>query len=153
MDLLVKILVIVGSVSSIGFGMWHFFVPATWNWYSYIDINATELVVAIRAINVFFSLSLVLLGIVNILFIYGEQIKQVLDNCNACRDVYSVGDEGCISGRLSARFSEPSSSVRYVISFHNCVTVLYSLAIHCGNAIIDMRTRFRLQTETTRSNE
>jgi len=44
-----------------------------WNWYSYIDINATELVVAIRAINVFFSLSLVLFGIVNILFIYGDQ--------------------------------------------------------------------------------
>ena len=73
MDLLVKILVIVGSVSSIGFGVWHFFVPSIWNWYSYIDVNATELVVAIRAINVFFSLSLVLFGIVNILFIYGEQ--------------------------------------------------------------------------------
>lgn len=73
MDLLVKILVIVGSISSIGFGIWHFFVPAMWNWYSYIDINATELVVAIRAINVFFSLSLVLFGIVNILFIYGDQ--------------------------------------------------------------------------------
>jgi hypothetical protein len=73
LDLLVKILVIVGSVSSIGFGIWHFFVPAMWDWYSYIDINATELVVAIRAINVFFSLSLVLFGIVNILFIYGDQ--------------------------------------------------------------------------------
>ena len=73
MDLLVKILVIVGSISSIGFGIWHFFVPEMWNWYSYIDINATELVVAIRAINVFFSLSLVLFGIVNILFIYGDQ--------------------------------------------------------------------------------
>jgi hypothetical protein len=73
LDPLVKILVIVGSVSSIGFGIWHFFVPSMWNWYSYIDVNATELVVAIRAINVFFSISLVLFGIVNILFIYGEQ--------------------------------------------------------------------------------
>ena len=73
MDLLVKILVILGSVSSIGFGVWHFFVPSMWNWYSYIDVNATELVVAIHAINVFFSLSLVLFGVVNILFIYGEQ--------------------------------------------------------------------------------
>jgi hypothetical protein len=73
LDLLVKILVTVGSVSSIGFGVWHFFVPSIWNWYSYIDVNATELVVAIRAINVFFSLSLVLFGVVNILFIYGDQ--------------------------------------------------------------------------------
>ena len=73
MNLLVKILVMIGSSASIGFGIWHFFVPKAWNWYSYIDINATELVAAVRAINVFFSLSLVLFGIVNILLIYGDK--------------------------------------------------------------------------------
>jgi len=73
MNLLVKILVMIGSCTSIGFGIWHFFVPTVWKWYSYIDINATELVAAIRAINVFFSLSLVLFGIVNILLIYGDK--------------------------------------------------------------------------------
>ncbi len=73
MNLLVKILVIVGSSASIGFGVWHFFVPALWNWYSYIDIDATELVAAVRAINVFFSLSLVLFGIVNVLFVCGDK--------------------------------------------------------------------------------
>ena len=73
MDPLVRTLVMIGSVSSIGFGVWHLFVPTIWNWYSYIDANATELVVAIRAINVFFSLSLVLFGVVNVLFIYGSQ--------------------------------------------------------------------------------
>ncbi|PKO13648.1 MAG: hypothetical protein CVU39_17615 [Chloroflexi bacterium HGW-Chloroflexi-10] len=73
MNLLVKILVMVGSSASIGFGIWHFFVPKAWKWYSYIDINATELIVAVRAINVFFSLSLVLFGILNILFVYGDK--------------------------------------------------------------------------------
>ena len=73
MNLAVKISVIIGSIASIGFGIWHFFVPGAWNWYSYIDINATELVAAVRAINVFFSLSLVLIGIVNILLIYGDK--------------------------------------------------------------------------------
>jgi hypothetical protein len=73
LKLLVKILVMIGSSASIGFGIWHFFVPKAWKWYSYIDINATELVAAVRAINVFFSLSLVLFGIVNILFIYGDK--------------------------------------------------------------------------------
>jgi len=66
MNQIVKILVMIGSSASIGFGIWHFFVPTVWKWYSYIDSNATELVAAIRAINAFFSLSLVLLGIVNI---------------------------------------------------------------------------------------
>jgi len=56
-NLLVKIFVIFGSSASIGFGIWHFFVPKTWNWYSYIDGNATELVAAVRAINVFFFVS------------------------------------------------------------------------------------------------
>jgi hypothetical protein len=72
-NLLVKILVIFGSSASIGFGTWHFFVPKAWSWYSYIDIKATELIAAVRAINAFFSLSLVLFGIVNILLIYGNK--------------------------------------------------------------------------------
>lgn len=70
MNFLVKIFVTVGSSVSIGFGIWHFFVPKLWNWYSYIDPNATELIVAVRAINVFFSLSLVLFGALNPLFIF-----------------------------------------------------------------------------------
>ena len=73
MNLLVKILVMIGSSASIGFGIWHFFVPKVWKWYSYIDANATELVAAVRAINAFFSLSLVLFGILNILLIYGDK--------------------------------------------------------------------------------
>lgn len=48
-------------------------MPEIWKWYSYIDSNATELVVAVRAINVFFSLSLVLFGVVNILLVYGDK--------------------------------------------------------------------------------
>ena len=71
MNYLVKILVTIASSASIGFGVWHFFVPKLWNWYSYIDPNATELIVAVRAINVFFSLSLVLFGALNVLFIFG----------------------------------------------------------------------------------
>ena len=60
----------IGSSASIGFGVWHIFVPRLWKWYSYIDPNATELIVAVRAINVFFSLSLVLFGVLNLLFIF-----------------------------------------------------------------------------------
>lgn len=71
MNILVKTLVGIGSVASIAFGVWHFFIPGVWKWYSYIDPNATELIVAVRAINVFFSLSLVLIGALNILFIFG----------------------------------------------------------------------------------
>lgn len=73
MDLLVRFLVIFGSGISICFGIWHFFVPMAWKWNSYIDSNATELVAAVRAINVFFSLTLVLFGIVNILLVYGDK--------------------------------------------------------------------------------
>jgi hypothetical protein len=67
---LVKILVTIGSIISIGFGIWHFFVPGIWNWYSYIDETATELVIAVRAINIFFSLLLVLLGTANLVFVW-----------------------------------------------------------------------------------
>jgi hypothetical protein len=68
--LLTKILTTGASLVSIGFGVWHFFVPKIWNWYSYIDAAATELIVAVRAINVFFSLSLVLFGLVNLFLVF-----------------------------------------------------------------------------------
>lgn len=71
MDFLIKILVTIGSCASMGFGIWHFFVPQAWKWYSYMDSQATELLAAVRAINAFFSLSLVLFGVMNILLAYG----------------------------------------------------------------------------------
>ncbi|HWQ45879.1 MAG TPA: hypothetical protein VN376_03370 [Longilinea sp.] len=73
MNPLSTILVTIGSAASIGFGVWHFFVPAAWKWYTYIDRAATELVTAVRAINVFFSLSLVLFGVINILLVYAPK--------------------------------------------------------------------------------
>jgi hypothetical protein len=77
LDMLVtRILISVGSAASIGFGVWHFFVPSVWNWYSYMDTSATELVLAVRAINIFFSLSLVLLGLMNLLVGLGSHANR-----------------------------------------------------------------------------
>ena len=76
MNYFVKILVTIGSSASIAFGVWHFFVPSLWKWYSYINPNATELIVAVRAINVFFSLSLVLVGALNLLFIFSGKANR-----------------------------------------------------------------------------
>lgn len=64
-----RILTYIGSLIAISFGAWHFFVPTIWKWYSYIDIKATELVLAVRATNIFFSLSLVLIGVMNIVLV------------------------------------------------------------------------------------
>lgn len=76
MDLIVKTLILTGSTATIGFGVWHFFVPTIWKWSTYIDAAATELVAAVRAINVFFSLSLVLFGLMNILLVYGDRANR-----------------------------------------------------------------------------
>jgi len=67
---MVKTLVSIASAFTAGFGVWHFFVPKQWDWYSYIAPQATELVVAVRAINVFFSLCLVLIGVANVLIVH-----------------------------------------------------------------------------------
>jgi hypothetical protein len=73
---LIKTLTTIGSIISIAFGIWHFFIPGIWNWYSYIDKNATELVIAVRVINIFFSLLLVLLGISNIIIVFRRQLDR-----------------------------------------------------------------------------
>lgn len=75
-NLLIRILVAIGSSASIGFGIWHFSVPKDWKWYSYIDVRATELIIAINAINIFFSLSLVLFGLMNVLLIFGSKANR-----------------------------------------------------------------------------
>jgi hypothetical protein len=71
-----KVLTILGSVIMMGFGIWHFFVPTIWKWYSYIDPMATELVLAVRATNFFFSLSLVLIGAFNIVLVSNPQTSR-----------------------------------------------------------------------------
>ena len=74
--MLSKVLISVGSGITIGFGIWHFFVPKIWKLYSYIEPSATELIVAVRAINVFFSLSLILIGSANLIFCFGKNANQ-----------------------------------------------------------------------------
>jgi len=69
----VKVLASIGSVFTIGFGLWHFSVPKAYAWYSYMAKEATELVVAVRAINVFFSLSLVLIGLATSVLVLSPQ--------------------------------------------------------------------------------
>lgn len=71
-----RIPTVAASVVSIGFGLWHFFVPSIWKWYSYMDPKATELVVAVRATNVFFSLSLVLFGLMSIMIVSSKRSSQ-----------------------------------------------------------------------------
>ncbi len=69
----IKILSTIGSVGTIGFGVWHFFVPKAYDWYDYMAPEANELVAAVRAINVFFSLSLVLVGLLCLVFVFAPQ--------------------------------------------------------------------------------
>lgn len=64
------------SLASAGFGVWHFFVPKTWNWYAHISPAATELILAVRAINVFFSLSLVLFGLMGLFLAFGRRVPK-----------------------------------------------------------------------------
>ncbi len=76
MGTFIQILVSIASIVTIGFGVWHFFVPKIWSWYNYIDKSAPELVLAVRAINVFFSLCLVLFGVMNMLLIWCRPDEQ-----------------------------------------------------------------------------
>lgn len=75
-----KISIITGSIISIGFGIWHFFIPGIWNWNSYIEPSAAELIIAVRAINIFFSLILVLLGVANLIVV----LREIADRITFC---------------------------------------------------------------------
>ncbi len=119
-----RILITLGSAVSIGFGVWHLFVPGLWNWYSYIDPSATELVVAIRAINVFFSLSLVLFGLMNLLLANGPG-----DSRYAALIVLGAT---CVlwSARVGMQVAYPQGSVRAILQYGLLLTFTLVLACH-----------------------
>jgi len=68
--MLVNFLCFSGSLVTLGFGIWHFFVPRIYKWYDYMDSKAHELILAVRAVNFFFSLSLVLMGLMCMTFLF-----------------------------------------------------------------------------------
>lgn len=70
----IKIITTIGSLITGGLGVWHLFVPRLWNWYQYMDAQATELVLAVRATNVFFSVSLIILGGTTVIFLYRQPV-------------------------------------------------------------------------------
>ena len=131
-----RILITLGSAVSIGFGVWHFFVPGLWDWYSYIDPSATELVVAVRAINVFFSLSLVLFGLMNLLLAYGPGDSR-----------YATGvvlGATCIlwSARVVMQIAYPQGSTSVILQYGMLLSFNLVLACHAVallSVILDRR--------------
>jgi hypothetical protein len=131
-----RILITLGSAVSIGFGVWHFFVPGLWDWYSYIDPSATELVVAVRAINVFFSLSLVLFGLMNLLLAYGPG-----DSRYAALVVLGAT---CIlwSTRVVMQIAYPQGSTSVILQYGMLLAFTLVLACHAVallSVILDRR--------------
>jgi hypothetical protein len=130
-----KILITLGSAASIGFGVWHFFVPSLWNWYSYIDASATELVVAIRAINVFFSLSLVLFGLMNLLLAYGPGKSRYA--------AIVVLGATCIlwSARVVMQVVYPQGSTSAMLQYGMLLTFALVLVCYSVSLILTIRDR------------
>jgi len=66
-----RILLNAGLIISMCVGIWHFFVPYMYRWYSYLPNAPREIIVSIDWINFFFSL---LLSKINILLIVNQKI-------------------------------------------------------------------------------
>jgi hypothetical protein len=138
---LIKALVTTGSVISIGFGIWHFFVPAIWNWYSYIDPTATELVLAVRAINVFFSLLLVLLGIANILIVF----RKFPDRFSA---IVILSISAILwAARVILQLVYPQGSQNSIIQYSMLLTFLVVLACLSSSLVLTLRKNGKVDAE------
>ena len=53
---------IAGGLITLGFGVWHFFIPSMFGWYDYLQDDPAELTRGVGASNFFLSLSLSLIG-------------------------------------------------------------------------------------------
>lgn len=137
---LVKILVTIGSIISIGFGIWHFFVPYIWNWYSYIVPEATELVIAVRAINIFFSLLLVLLGIANMLFVF----RKLQDRFSAMV-ILSISTI-LWTTRIVLQLVYPQGSQNSIIQYSMLLIFLFVLACFAVSLLLIMTPKYIIET-------
>jgi hypothetical protein len=119
-----------GSAASIGFGIWHFLVPRIWNWYSYIDASATELVLAVRAINVFFSLSLVLFGVMNLLMAHGRSANRY--------SVLVVLGATCIlwATRVVVQLVYPQGSISVVLQYGMLLSFVLVLGCYAASLVL-----------------
>lgn len=72
MKLFIRVILNLGLSISMLFGLWHFFIPYMFNWYSYIPNAPRAIIVSIDWINFFFSL--LLFGISVLLLIQQKQI-------------------------------------------------------------------------------
>jgi len=59
---MIKIVILVGSMITLGFAVWHFLVPWKYKWFSYMPNISKDLENSIKATNFFYALSLLLLG-------------------------------------------------------------------------------------------
>jgi len=66
-----RILLNAGLIISMCVGIWHFFVPYMYRWYSYLPNAPREIIVSIDWINFFFSL---LLSGISILLIVNQKL-------------------------------------------------------------------------------
>jgi hypothetical protein len=53
---------IAGGLITLGFGIWHFFIPSMFGWYDYLQDDPVELSRGVGASNFFLSFSLSLIG-------------------------------------------------------------------------------------------
>lgn len=57
-----------GGLITLGFGIWHFFIPSMFGWYDYLQDDPVELSRAVGASNFFLSFSLSLIGATSVAF-------------------------------------------------------------------------------------
>ena len=57
-----------GGLITLGFGIWHFFIPSMFGWYDYLQDDPAELSRGIGASNFFLSFSLALIGATSVAF-------------------------------------------------------------------------------------
>jgi len=57
-----------GGLITLGFGIWHFFIPSMFGWYDYLQDDPVELSRGVGASNFFLSFSLSLIGATSVAF-------------------------------------------------------------------------------------
>ena len=125
--MLSKILTLAGSIPMIGFGIWHFFVPKIWSWYSYIKPEADRACCRCSGSQL-------------LLFAQSSAYRRskhhirffrpaLCAHSHAGTFMYTLGSTHSDAASLPSRQYNSCPTVRYACSFHNHLWLFCSFAV------------------------
>ncbi len=135
----INAVLIAGLLVSCAFGIWHFFIPYQFRWYSYIPSAPKEIIVSVDWINFFFSLFLTGNSLMLLLF-----YKRIIEKEIVCFSFYGFLTFVWLT-RIVITIVHPwNYDFMWAIQLSAFIIVFMLLALPFTYILLKLKTRYKV---------